>query len=83
MLSRRCSDCTHSDICKYKKDYDKVVEEITVKVPQPFTLMLNCRHYSSSNTYLTSSGNDYFNHHYDSTSDVAKPYLPGGPEIVY
>ena len=83
MLSKRCNDCTHRDICMYKNDYDKIVEDITVKVPQPFTLMLNCRHYSSSATYLNFGGNDYINQCYNSTNNVAEPYLPGGPEVVY
>jgi hypothetical protein len=82
MLIKRCNDCNHRDICKHKNDYDKIVEDITVKVPEPFTLMLNCKHYYSSATYLTAGGDDYIKHCYDYTN-VAKPYLTGGPEVVY
>ena len=80
MLIKRCNDCNHRDICKYKNDYDKIVEDITVKVPEPFTLMLNCKHYYSTTSYFGS--NDYYNLCSNSTSN-ARPYTPGCPEVVY
>jgi hypothetical protein len=55
MVISRCTDCNHRDICKHKDEYDKVIRDITVKVPEPFTLTLSCRHYYSTTTYLTGS----------------------------
>ena len=52
----RCEDCNHRNICKYKEEYEKVLREITVKVPEPFTLTLNCGHYYCTMTYLNSTG---------------------------
>ena len=60
MVLSKCTDCNHRDICRYKDDYEKAVGDITVKVPEPFTLMLSCKHYYSTTAYLTGS--------YDSTS---------------
>ena len=53
MIMSRCEDCNHRNICKYKDEYDKVIREITVKVPEPFTLTLNCKHYYSTSAYLS------------------------------
>lgn len=80
MLVKRCNDCNHRDICKHKDDYDNVIREINIKIPEPFQLELRCKHYYSTATYLTAGGNDYYNL---CNTNVAKPYPPGGPEIVY
>ena len=61
MVMSRCEDCNHRNICKYKDEYEKVIREITVKVPEPFTLTLNCKHYYSTMTYLNSQYGDLSN----------------------
>ena len=61
MIISRCEDCNHSHICKYKDEYDKVIRDITVKVPDPFTLVLSCRHYYSTTCYLNTNSSDYSN----------------------
>jgi hypothetical protein len=52
MVMSKCEGCNHRNICKYKDEYERVLREITVKVPEPFTLTLCCSHYYSSMTYL-------------------------------
>ena len=54
MVISRCSDCNHRDICKHKEEYDKIIRDIEVKVPEPFTLVLNCKYYYSTTCYLNS-----------------------------
>lgn len=54
MLLSSCNDCQHREICRYKEEYEKVVRGITVNVPEPFTLVLNCKHYYSTTGYLNS-----------------------------
>ena len=81
MVISKCTDCNHKDICKHKDEYDNVLRDITVKVPEPFTLILNCKHYYSNQCYLTSKLSDYSN---CSNSTITRtPYPAGGPEIVY
>lgn len=84
MIISRCVDCNHRDICKHKDSYDKVVSDLNVKVPEPFTLVLNCKHYYSHNTYLTGNTSDYSNWTLNCNESLSsKPYPAGGPEIVY
>ncbi len=52
MFLSRCGDCHHREICKHREEYEGVVRDINVKVPEPFTLVLNCKHYYSTCTYL-------------------------------
>ena len=47
-----CDDCQHSHICKYKADYMKTLDEVNIKVSEPFKLTLSCPHYFCTNTYL-------------------------------
>ena len=60
MVISRCEDCNHRHICKYKDEYYKLIRDITVKVPDPFTLVLNCSHYSTT-CYLNTNSSDYSN----------------------
>ena len=86
MIISKCCDCNHRDISRYKEDNDKVISDISVKVPEPFTLSLNCKHYYSTNSYLTGSTNGYSNwaSNCSATSDAnLKPWPPGAPEITY
>jgi hypothetical protein len=52
MIISSCADCNHSNICKYRDEYERVINDITVSVPEPFTLVLNCKHYYSTASYL-------------------------------
>lgn len=86
MVISRCTDCNHRAICKHKDEYDKVIRDITVKVPEPFILTLNCKHYYSTTSYLTSSTNGYSNwatNCADAASNALKPYPIGSPEVIY
>lgn len=58
MIVSRCSDCNHRDICKYKDEYDRVISDITVKVPEPFTLTMSCKYYYSTYTCLNTGTGD-------------------------
>jgi hypothetical protein len=82
MSLNRCRDCQHRDICKYKEEYDKVVSEIRVKVPEPFTLTLNCAHYSSTSVYLGVHGD--YNDAITNQTNSMEPLLPAGAKtFVY
>jgi hypothetical protein len=85
MLINKCTDCNHRDICKHEDEYDKVISELNVKVPEPFTLVLNCKHYYSTQSYLRSSNQDSYSNwsNCSEASNTLKPYPPGGHEIVY
>lgn len=84
MITSKCTDCNHRDICKHKDSYDKVIHDLDATVPEPFTLVLNCKHYYSTNTYLTGKTNDYSNWTTNSQEALRNiPYPAGGPEIVY
>ena len=61
MVISRCEDCNHRNICKYKDEYDKVIREVNVKVPEPFTLTLNCSHYYCTTAYLNTNSAEYSN----------------------
>lgn len=84
MVISRCADCQHSDICKYKDDYEKVIGDITIKVPEPFTLVLNCKHYYSTTCYLTSTYGDsnWAASCSNTIQNLASPYVPGSPAVV-
>ena len=87
MVISRCTDCNHRDICKHKDDYDKILHELDVKVPEPFTLVLNCKHYYSTCNYLSSSNQDAYSNWAincaNALENLSTPYPAGGPEIVY
>jgi hypothetical protein len=61
MMLNKCEDCNHRNICKYRDDYEKVIRNLVVSVPEPFTLTLNCSHYCSTTTYLNSCYDHYSN----------------------
>jgi hypothetical protein len=61
MMINKCKDCNHRNICKYKDDYDKVIKNIVVSVPEPFTLILDCSHYYSTHAYLNNNYEGYRN----------------------
>ena len=85
MVISRCTDCQHRDICKYREDYERVVKDITVKVPEPFTLALNCKHYYSTTCYLTGTYGDsnWAANCSNTIQNLGSPYVPGSPEVVY
>lgn len=56
MMMSKCPDCNHRHICKYQEEYEKLLKNIVVTVPEPFTLTLNCNHYYSTNCYLNGAG---------------------------
>jgi hypothetical protein len=68
MMLNKCEDCNHRNICKYRDDYEKVIRNLVVSVPEPFTLTLSCSHYYSTHTYLNSN--------YDSYSNTANSIYP-------
>lgn len=81
----KCAYCTHEDVCKHQDEYQEVLSKIVLNVPEPFALVLNCKHYTSTTSYFTSGGNDYSNWttNCSEASNSPKPYPAGGPEIVY
>lgn len=87
MVISRCEDCNHRHICKHKDEYEKVIGDITVKVPEPFTLILNCKHYYSTVSYLTSNNLSSTVNYANITDTVDKAagsyYLNGNPGVVY
>ena len=84
MVISRCTDCQHRDICKYKDDYEKVIGDITIKVPEPFTLELNCKHYYSTTCYLTSAYGDsnWATSCSNTIQNLASSYVPGSTAVV-
>lgn len=77
-MMNKCVYCNHNDICKYQEQYQEVLSKIVLNVPEPFSLVLNCKHYYTTSCRL----NDHISNCSTSTS-AATPYPPGGPEIVY
>ena len=84
MIVSRCTDCNHRDICKHKDSYDKVIHDLDATVPEPFTLVLNCKHYYSTHAYLNGNLSDHSNWTTNCQEALRNiPYPAGGPEIVY
>ena len=84
MLLSRCGDCQHREICKHKEDYERVVRDITVAVPEPFTLVLNCKHYYTTHTYLNSQYESYASCNAAANVSNMEPLMPAGSEtFVY
>jgi hypothetical protein len=81
MIVSRCTDCNHRDICKHKDEYDKLIRDIEVKVPDPFMLVLNCRHYYCTTSYLNTGMNSNWTTSYSNT--ISSPYAQGSHEVVY
>lgn len=76
----KCSYCNHNNICKYQEKYEEVMSKIVLSVPEPFSLVLNCKHYATTASTL----NDYFNTCSTSnTNSMATPYVPSSPEVIY
>lgn len=76
----KCAYCNHQDICKHQEQYQEVLSKIVLNVPEPFSLVLNCKHYVTT----VSSLNDYSNWCSTSnTSSIATPHIPGSLEITY
>ena len=78
-MMNKCAYCNHNNICKYKEQYQEVLSKIVLDVPEPFTLVLNCKHYYTTSRSL----NDYINNTASTSNTMTTPYTPGGPEIVY
>ena len=74
MVMSKCEDCYHRNICKYKDEYDKVIREVNVKVPEPFTLTLNCSHYYSTMAYLNMNSSDWSNCTTACNNDLSSHY---------
>ena len=86
MIISNCTDCNHRNICKYRDEYESVIKDITVKVPEPFTLVLNCKHYYSTTCYLNShtyGDSDWATGYLNAAQNVVSPHITGSPEVVY
>jgi hypothetical protein len=53
----KCSYCIHNGVCKHQENYREVISNIVLEVPEPFSLVLNCKHYDAKSCTL----NDYIN----------------------
>lgn len=52
-LISKCNSCSHQEVCKYKEDFEKFMEDIKnkgIKVPKMFDLDIKCSKYSSRYT---------------------------------
>lgn len=53
-LINKCNSCSHMEVCKYKEDFEKFMEDIKdIKVPKMFDLDIKCSKYSSRCSVLT------------------------------
>ena len=85
MVVSKCMSCQHEHICKYKDEYDKVIRDINIKVPEPFTLSLTCSHYYNTQCYLGST-QDYSNYNTNcsaSAVDGLSRIPAGGDNFTY
>ncbi len=57
-MTSRCADCQHRNICKYKDEYEKVLNELNIKVSAPFKLVLTCDHYYCATAYFGGATKD-------------------------
>ena len=49
-LISKCISCSHQEVCKYKEDFEKFMEDIKnkgIKIPKMFNLDITCSKYSS------------------------------------
>ncbi len=49
-LTNKCNSCSHIEVCKYKEEFKKFIEDIkdkSIKVPKMFNLDITCSKYSS------------------------------------
>ena len=49
-LISKCISCSHKEVCKYKEEFEKFLEEIKnkgIKIPKMFNLDITCSKYSS------------------------------------
>ena len=49
-LISKCNSCSHMEVCKYKEDFEKFMEDIKnkgIKIPKMFDLDIKCSKYSS------------------------------------
>lgn len=49
-LISKCISCSHKEVCKYKEEFEKFMEEIKnkgIKIPKMFNLDITCSKYSS------------------------------------
>lgn len=49
-LISKCASCAHAEVCKYKKNFEKLVEDIknislNLKMPKMFNLDITCSKY--------------------------------------
>ena len=53
-----CKNCQHCDVCRFKKDYEKTMDDLNVKIPTPFSIELKCPHYNNryDNSWTTLAG---------------------------
>ena len=77
----KCYYCNHKDICKHKDKYQEVLSKIVLNVPDPFSLVLNCKYYYDTTAYLRGT---YYNDCSNSTANGAATYnLQNGLETTY
>lgn len=77
-MMNKCVYCNHSNLCKYRQEYEKVLAEITVKVPEPFSLVLNCKHYYDTTCTLNRYYSDCAN-----SANALSCSPAGGDSFVY
>ena len=47
-LINKCASCAHAEVCKYKKNFEKLIEDlknISLKIPKMFNLDIICDKY--------------------------------------
>lgn len=47
-LINKCASCAHAEVCKYKKNFEKLIEDlknISLKIPKMFNLDIICNQY--------------------------------------
>ena len=73
-LISKCISCSHKEVCKYKEEFEKFMEEIKnkgIKIPKMFNLDITCSKYFAY--YRT----------IDSTPQITPLYTPGiAPSIT-
>ena len=69
-LISKCISCSHKEVCKYKEEFEKLMEEIKnkgIKIPKMFNLDITCSKYSSHSVIRI----------IDTTPQITPLYTPG------
>lgn len=71
-LTNKCNSCSHMEVCKYKEEFEKFIEDIknkSIKVPKMFNLDITCSKYSSRYNAIIRT--------IDTTPQITPLYTPG------